>query len=150
MVGGVAVGFAAEAPIAKPTLATIAWLAGSWSFERNGRVVEEQWLAPAGGTMLGMSRTVANGKTIDYEFVVLRAEASGDIVYTAKPAKQPEASFQLKRASDTEVVFENLEHDFPQRILYTLQPDGSLLAAIEGTQDGKGRRVLFPYRRVKP
>jgi hypothetical protein len=145
---GVVSGFAAEAP--KPTLATVSWLAGSWTFERNGRVVEEQWLAPSGGTMLGMSRTVANGKTVEHEFLLLHEETDGEIFYTAKPSKQAEASFKLVRASEVEVVFENPAHDFPQRIKYNLQPDGSLLAAIEGTQDGKARRVLFPFRRAKP
>lgn len=144
-----AVTLAAETPSTKPTLATVAWLAGLWAFERNGRVVEEQWLAPSGGTMLEMGRTVANGQTVEYEFVVLREEPNGDIAYTAKPSGQPEATFKLVRASDTEVVFENLAHDFPQRIRYNLEPDGSLLAAIEGTQNGKERRVVFPYHRVK-
>lgn len=141
---------AADAPAAKPALASLAWLTGSWSLERNGRVIEEQWLAPAGGTMLEMGRTVANGKTVDYEFVVVHEEANGDIFYTAKPKGQPEGSFKLVRATATEVVFENPEHDFPQRVLYTLKPDGTLLAAIEGTKDGKTRRVEFPYHRAQP
>jgi hypothetical protein len=149
-VSGAVAGFAADATAPKPTLATVAWLAGPWRFERNGRLVEEQWLAPAGRTMLGMSRTVVNGRTVEHEFLLLSEDARGDIVYVAKPSQQPEASFTLTRASETEAVFENLQHDFPQRILYTLQPDGSLLAAIDGMEQGKVRRVLVPYRRVTP
>jgi len=44
-------------------------------------------------------------------------------------------------------VFENPQHDFPQRISYKLNPDGTLLAAIDGTKAGKIRRVEFPYKR---
>jgi hypothetical protein len=149
LLSGWVMALAADAPAKKPELATLAWLAGSWTFERNGKVVEEQWLAPAGGTMVGMGRTVANGKTIEHEFLLLHEDASGEILYTAKPSGQPEASFKLVRASDVEVVFENPAHDFPQRIKYNLQPDGSLLAAIEGETEGKARRVVFPYRRTK-
>jgi len=131
----------------KPSIKTLSWLAGNWSLEKNGRVVTEIWMPPAGGTMLGMSRAVANEKTVEYEFIVLRQDANGDIFYVAKPSGQPEASFKLTRGSATEAVFENPEHDFPQRISYKLNPDGTLLAAIDGTKAGKIRRVEFPYKR---
>jgi hypothetical protein len=94
-----------------------------------------------------MSRTVAQGRTVEYEFLLLRLDSAGDIFYVAKPSGQPEASFKLIRATATEAVFENPQHDFPQRISYTLKPDGTLLAAIEGQKDGKTRRVEFPYQR---
>jgi hypothetical protein len=132
-----------------PSLKTVAWLAGEWSLERNGRVVTEVWMAPDGGTMLGMSRTVADGRTVEYEFLVLRQDATGEIALVAKPSGQAETTFKLIRASATEVVFENPQHDFPQRVSYTLKPDGSLLAAIEGEKNGKTRRVEFPYQRKK-
>jgi Domain of unknown function (DUF6265) len=141
-------GLASVVRVASAPVDQLAWLAGTWSFERNGRTVTEHWLAPAGGTMLGVSRTIAGGRTIEYEFIVLRADESGQISYLAKPSGQPEAVFKLVRTSATDVVFENLAHDFPQRISYALQPDGSLLAAIEGTHNGQARRVEFPYRRV--
>jgi hypothetical protein len=34
-------------------------------------------------------------------------------------------------------VFENLEHDFPQRIIYRRNQDGSLTARIEGDRGGR-------------
>lgn len=101
------------APGTKSSLQTLAWLAGDWSLERNGRVVNEIWMAPDGGTMIGMSRTVAQGRTVEYEFLLLRLDSAGDIFYVAKPSGQPEASFKLTRATATEAVFENPQHDFP-------------------------------------
>lgn len=139
----------ATAEAAKFTVADLAWLAGTWSFERNGRVVTERWTAPAGGMMLATSQTVAGGRTLEYEFIVLRTDKEGRVVYVAKPSRQPEATFTLIQLAEREVVFENPTHDFPQRISYTIKPDGTLLAAIEGTKDGKTRRVEFPYRAVK-
>jgi hypothetical protein len=139
---------AAEAP-AKPTIANLSWLAGTWSFERNGRVVTERWTPPSGGMMMGTSQTVVNNRTVEYEFVTLGANAAGDIIYLAKPSRQREAAFRLVSSSERSLVFENPEHDFPQRISYVLKDDGTLLAAIEGTKDGKTRRVEFPYRPVK-
>jgi hypothetical protein len=43
--------------------------------------------------------------------------------------------------------FENPKHDFPQRIGYE-RKGNALLAWIEGTQDGKVRRLEFPYLRT--
>lgn len=140
---------AADALAGKPTVAALAWLAGTWSFERNGRVVTERWTEPNGGMMIGTSQTVANGRTVAYEFVVIRADAAGDLLYVAKPSGQAEATFKLVRRTEREVVFENPAHDYPQQISYTLKDDGTLLAAIDGTKNGKARRVEFPYRRVK-
>ena len=107
-------------------------------------------MPPAGGTMLGMSRTVARGRTVEYEFIVLRKESDGTVNYVAKPSRQSETAFKLVRAGANEAVFENPQHDFPQRILYQLKPGGQLMAAIEGTKNGKTRRVEFHYERVKP
>src|SRR5262245_49508403 len=75
---------AADAPEAKPALTTISWLAGSWSSDERGRQITEQWMSPAGGTMLGMSRTVSQGKTVEYEFLLLRMEPNGEVNYVAK------------------------------------------------------------------
>ncbi len=131
----------------RPALATLAWLAGTWVLERNGRETTEHWEPLRGGTMIGLSRTVARERTVAHEFLLLRTEADGTVNYVAKPSGQREAAFRLVRASATEAVFENPMHDFPQRISYTLQAGGRLLAAIEGPRDGQVRRVEFPYVR---
>jgi len=140
-------GTVAGAEPAVATVADLAWLAGGWRMERNGRVVEEHWLPPAGGTMLGVSRTVKEDQTLEYEFMVLRADAAGVLHFHASPSGQAGAAFRLVRVEGRTFVFENPANDFPQRVIYGLQPDGSLLAAIEGRRDGKVRRIEFPYRR---
>jgi len=141
----------AQAPETKPTLQDFAWLAGHWRIEQGDRLVDEQWMAPAGGLMMGMARNVQAGKVREYEFTLLRQEANGDIFYVASPSKQSEAQFKLTSLRNGEAVFENPEHDFPKKIVYARQADGSLLAAIEGPgRDGKPRRVEYPFKRVKP
>lgn len=99
-----------------PTVQDVKWLAGCWESRRAGRHVTEQWMAPAGGTLLGMSRTVANDKTSEYEFLLIRESARG-LEYVAKPSGQREATFTSVRVSADEAVFENPPHDFPTRII---------------------------------
>ena len=141
----------AQAPAAKPTLQDFAWLAGHWRIEQADRLVDEHWMAPSGGLMMGMARNVQAGKVREYEFTLLRQEPNGDILYIASPSKQTETAFKLTSLRNGEAVFENPEHDFPKKIIYARQADGSLLAAIEGPgRDGKVRRVEYPFKRVKP
>ena len=141
----------AQAPAASPTLQDFTWLAGHWRIESSDRVVDEQWMAPAGGLMMGMARTIQGGKVREYEFTLLRQEPNGDILYIASPSKQAETAFKLTSLRGGEAVFENPQHDFPKKVVYARQADGSLLAAIEGPgRDGKPRRVEYPFKRVTP
>src|SRR5919109_4170150 len=117
----------ATLPQDAPTVRDLKWLAGCWQSTRSGRDINEQWMAPEGGTLLGMSRTVANGKTSEYEFLLIREGPRG-LEYVAKPSGQTEATFTSVRVSASDVVFENPTHDFPTRIIYQHQRDGGLTA----------------------
>jgi hypothetical protein len=130
----------------KPVPEDVAWLSGCWAFTRSGRHVIENWTPAEGGTLVGVSRTVADGKTIEYEFLLIRSGATG-LEYVAKPSGQAEATFTATKATATDVVFENPAHDFSTRILYTRNGD-TLLAAIEGPRNGQKRRIEYPYARV--
>jgi hypothetical protein len=138
---------AVPAQTQKHSLDSLAWLAGCWHGSSGGRSNVEQWMKPSGHTMLGMGRTVANGKTVEYEFLRLHEEPNGDIFYTALPSGQQEASFKLVKLENHSAVFENPDHDFPQRIIYTLEDDGSLKARIEGKSKGKERGIDYPMKR---
>jgi hypothetical protein len=134
-----------------PKVEQVAWLAGQWRSEKAGRVIDEQWMTPGAGLMLGMARTIAKGKVIEFEFVQIREGPGGDLFYVAKPSGQAEAAFRMKSMEPTAIVFENTEHDFPQVIGYLLQPDGGLLAFVEGPKsDGTTKRIEYSYRRVAP
>ena len=137
-------------PAAPVSLSPLSWLAGCWKRATPTRVVEEQWMAPAGGVMLGMSRTVtaSDGRLVEFEQV--RIEARGDsAVYVAHPSRQATAEFVAIAYDDSLILFENKAHDFPQRVGYRRVGRDSLAAWIEGPgRDGTTRKVDFPYRRV--
>jgi hypothetical protein len=126
----------------------LSWISGCWVGEGAKRTYEEQWMRPSGKSMLGMSRSVSEGRTVEYEFLRLHEEDDGDIYYTANPSGQEHASFKLVSLEKNQAVFENAGHDFPQRIIYSRRDDGTLNARIEGTSKGKERAVDFPMKRV--
>ena len=105
-----------------PKIDDAGWIAGCWDYTRNGRHVVEHWLPAEGGTLMGVSRTVANGKTAEWEFLIIRAGAKG-LEYVARPSGQAEAVFTSTRVSGAEIVFENPTHDFPTRIIYARHGD---------------------------
>jgi len=124
------------------------FIAGCWTLTRpNGTKIEEQWLAPAGGAMIGMSRSVRDGKLREYEFMRILPAADGKLQYVAIPSGQAEAAFPLKEIVENTVTFENPQHDFPQRILYRLVDQDTLVARIEGSIGGQARSADFPYKR---
>ena len=142
--------FAQQPPTIPWTVARVeqvGWLAGCWATGPDDRLIEEHWTLPRGQTMLGTGRRVRDGKTTEYEFVVLTVK-DGRLAYEAHPSQQASAVFLSIEATDTRVVFENREHDFPQRVGYERQGVDGLLAWVEGTQNGRTRRIEFPYRRV--
>jgi hypothetical protein len=140
--------FKGEAQTQPFSVDQLGWISGCWERRGDDRLTEERWMTPSGGLMIGMSRTVAKGKVVEYEFIMIREEANGDISYIARPSGQEEASFRLVKLGKTEAVFENPTHDFPQRIIYRREKDGSLFARIEGTMKGKARGVDFPMKKA--
>ncbi len=131
---------------------SLSWLAGCWMHEETGFRRDEQWMEPRGGTMIGMSRTVARGETVEHEH--LRIETTGGTPTTAKlsfvalPSGQAEATFFQAELSDSMAVFEAPEHDFPQRISYRHVARGLAVATIEGEEEGITRVIEFPMTKT--
>lgn len=133
----------------KSGIERLEWISGCWVLDDGKERTEETWMKPAGQSMVGMSRTVAGGKTVHTEHIQIR-ETNGQIAYIvalgmgAKPTV-----FKLIKSSDNEVVFENPEHDFPQRIIYRRESADALFARIEGAEKGVNKAMDFRYKRSK-
>jgi hypothetical protein len=129
------------------TIKDVAWLHGCWEMRDGDHVVEERWTGPRTGSMLGVGRTTRGEKLVEHEFVVL-TERNGRLAYEAHPSGQATVTFMSKPISGREVVFEDPMHDFPQRVGYRGTGPGQLLAWVEGTSNGRTRRLEFTYRIV--
>lgn len=133
----------------KPTLEGLSWIAGCWESNKTNSTSSERWTKPSGKMMLATSQTVVKGKTVGFEFLRIVENDSG-IFYISKPSQnKEETAFKLIKFSSNEVIFENPEHDFPQRIIYRLEKDKSLFARIEGKNKGKEMGINFPMNRTK-
>jgi len=133
---------------AQDPLARASWLGGCWELASQGRVTSEQWMAPSGGLMLGMSRTVVRDTAREFEHLRLEAKG-GAVAYVAHPSGQAETRFPATALTDSLLVFSNPTHDFPQTIKYRKVSADALVARIEGMRGGQLRGIDFPMRRVR-
>jgi hypothetical protein len=132
---------------APATVEQLGWLAGCWSAIGGEPGSTEQWMAPAGGTMFGIGRTVRGGVTRQHEFMQLRDTPEG-IVFIALPSGQTEGRFPAERIGPRSAVFHNPAHDFPQRVIYESPDTDTLDARIEGLRNGQLRTIRFPMKRT--
>lgn len=119
----------------RSSLDGLGFLEGHWAGS-SGRVeMEEIWIGPNGGVMLGLHRDVAPGRSTFFEYLRIE-DREGTVAYVANPRGEGATSFLLLSLEGQQAVFENLEHDFPQRIVY--RRDGERLTVrIEGMVDGE-------------
>ena len=127
--------------------AVVGWLAGCWVQQAGGEVIEEQWLAPKAGTLLGVSRTSRGDSLVGYEYMRIQARG-GSLVFAAQPSGQPPVEFLALVVSRDEVVFENGANDFPQRIRYWRSGTDSLRARIESARGAETVGVDFRFARA--
>ncbi|HEX2831952.1 MAG TPA: DUF6265 family protein [Thermoanaerobaculia bacterium] len=116
---------------ADPKIEQLRFMAGHWS----AGGVEEVWLAPEGGLMTGMNRTIGKSGRASFEFFRIATTPEG-ITYFAQPGGKAATPFQLIEVNDDRAVFANPAHDFPKRLIYALR-DGKLCARVEG-DNGEG------------
>src|SRR5687768_15344377 len=97
LAAGLAVGFDHGAAQGG-SLERLSWLMGCWEMRAGSRMTSEMWMPPAGGLMVGGSRTVIDGAAREFEH--LRIAARGDtLVYTAVPSGQVQTDFRSTSVS---------------------------------------------------
>jgi hypothetical protein len=129
-------------------LADALFLTGCWrGTGADGAAVEESWSLPAGGIMLGWSRTLRAGRPAQFEQLRIQL-VDGAVLYRPAPGGQPsEHDFRLTASGPGTLTFEAPEHDFPRRISYRRLADGTLSARIDGGA-GSDRSAEWTYQSV--
>lgn len=131
------------------SISDAAWLAGRWVGEGLGAAVEESWLPPSGGRMVGVFRLVRADSVQFYELVTL-VEEVGSLVLRLKHFGPDLAGWEGK---DESVDFPLVRHT-PDTLWFdglTIRREGEGRMKIwVALEDGgnRGREETFEYRRV--
>jgi hypothetical protein len=137
---------ASEPALAAASLADFTWLAGHWSADNGTSTTEEQWTRPAANAMLGLARTLRDGRMIEFEYLRLVQRDNG-LVYVAQPGGRPPTEFRLTAFDRHTATFENPRHDFPKRLVYRRHDDG-LHVTVDGGPASPGRAIELHFRRT--
>ncbi|MFL9483421.1 DUF6265 family protein [Chitinophagaceae bacterium LWZ2-11] len=127
------------------------WLIGTWENKTPKGSIYESWIKISKNEFSGKSYAMKEKDTIIFETIRLVQE-DGSLFYIPTVKNQNDGlpiRFALKIVSDTTLVFENPQHDFPQIISYTKIGTDALVAEISGNKNGHPHKQTFPMKRVK-
>ncbi len=121
-------------------------LIGEWQLE-NMPVVEE-WTYVNKQFRASVIVTSGADQMVTEEIQIIENEDG--IFYEADVEDQNNGEpvlFKMIFSEKNKIIFENKEHDFPQRITYEFMDDNKLTATIDGMIDGASKSMDFNYSR---
>lgn len=122
------------------------FLQGTWKMEN--REVYEHWDKLNEQSMKGFSYKMSEGQMRITEYLEL-TQSGNEIKYTATVLNQNQGKgipFLLTQFDNT-IVFENAQHDFPNKIAYTQLSEISMRVEVSGSDD---RGFSYIMNRVLP
>lgn len=127
-----------------------AWLLGNWENNSDVGNLSENWTQVNDSTFQGQSYFIKNKDTLHSESIVLR-QIGEELTYNAKVEGQnnnESIPFKLKSITAKQMVFENVKHDYPQKIVYNKITNDSLVAIVSGIQQGKPSSEQYPMKKT--
>jgi hypothetical protein len=126
-------------------------LTGLWKMNGKRGALYEEWQVGGDNQLKGRSYKIKNNDTVVLENVIISLQDSA-IFYTPvvrDQNNQQPVPFKLISYNNNRYVFENKEHDYPQRVIYELVSANELRARIEGIESGKESASDFIYNRMR-
>ncbi len=127
------------------------WFLGEWENKSAEGTLVENWKKANDSTYYGQSYFIKNKDTLHFETITLQQNGE-ELFYNAKVIGQNEdksVRFKMTNSSENQLVFENPNHDYPQKISYTKKSNDSLVAEISGVQLGKPSSEKFLMKKIR-
>lgn len=124
------------------------FMVGTWRIETGTEM--EKWEYVSDKELRGKGFALNGRDTILKEVIQLIFNETG-IHYVVKVKGQnnnQSIQFTLKDTHKSTFVFENMEHDFPQRINYRKISDTLIMAWIEGEKNGEMKKMEYPMKKI--
>lgn len=110
--------------------------------------VYEEWHLINENELIGTNYSLENGIKIINENLWIKKFAD-QWAYIAMPSNQNITLYALIEHSPKKLIFENKEHDFPQRISYEFHKGGKMTAVVEGNVGGGIKRKEISFKVVE-
>jgi hypothetical protein len=133
----------------KGDIKKFSWLSGKWSGNYGEMVTYEDWDAEKNNTMMGRGGIMSGTDTMFAEKIRIE-QREDELYYIAKvPGNPAPVDFKFTGFVNDSAIFENPQHDFPQRVVYFRKPDGSLYAKIDGKSGSRYRKEEFNFKKTQ-
>jgi hypothetical protein len=123
-----------------PTVNDISWIEGRWMTD-DSAYHENWWMT--GDSITGEGFTMTRGDTTFREELVITT-INNRVVYKALlPSQKVEkvVHFKLTSSQPDSLVFENMMHDFPNRIIYLKKPGDRVSIRVESADGERGFNI---------
>ncbi|MEO6174047.1 MAG: DUF6265 family protein [Flavobacterium circumlabens] len=115
------------------------WLIGNWENKSPDGLLIENWQKVNDSTFSATSYFIKEKDTLHFEKIVL-SQKGEKLTYSATVNGQNNdkaIDFPSTSETETKLVFENPQHDYPQKITYTKGANNTLTAEVTGKLQGK-------------
>lgn len=112
------------------------WMTGTWAHTDSEDWSDEYWSPLRGDIMFGASRTGKAEMLNFWEQMRIQKEDDGAVVLWVVSADQKPVRFEATASGENNIIFENAQHDYPQRIHYWREGDElkAAISLIDGTK----------------
>ena len=127
------------------------WLLGNWESKSVDGTLTESWLKVNDSTFQATSYFIKEKDTIHFETISLQQKGQV-LTYSATVKGQNNdkaVHFTQTNKAPKQLSFENLKHDYPQKITYTQKTAVDLAVKISGIQQGKADTEEFTMKKIK-
>ena len=128
----------------------ISWLIGTWSGrDMNDLTFNENWERDGKNSFTGSGSTVTpDGDTIFKETLKINLVEGTPYYVATVPGNKGPVLFKMVKGDKQNAIFENREHDFPQRIAYTLENNNHMSVKLEGIEKGVPKSESLQFERI--
>lgn len=127
---------------------SLKWMLGKWQSSTEEGILYEEWKKINDSTYSGHAYAITPEGDTTFSETAEITKNSGLITYSVTVNEESTTDFALVDNQER-AVFENVDHDFPQRIIYQKLAKDSLFARIEGTVDGEDQFEEYRYVKSK-
>lgn len=124
----------------------LALLEGTWEADFGSFKYYEEWKMED-DKLIGKGYRIKEGETFNGEQLLL-IKIHGYISYIATVGTQQPILFALKNRDHGNYVFENKEHDFPQKIIYNIIDNDTIKVYVSGEMNGEITQDEYNMTRV--
>ena len=123
------------------------WILGSWEQQTDKGILTETWQRQNDSLFVGSCYFINQSDTLHTETIMLE-QRDDSITYSANVKGQNNdkaVPFTLTTANTNSLVFENLKHDYPQKIVYQKNKSNGLVVTISGILQGKKSEEKYSF-----